>query len=434
MVPAMNKVNLVDWKTFFFDPVYLAIHIPTSHLIEVEVDVYEFLNGKNPSEEIDAQLAEISNQWPRPRTQPRKTDIHAISLNMAQGCNLRCTYCFAGEGDYGKKSMMSAETAIRAISQLSMGKPNFHVIFFGGEPLLNYKVIKEVVEWCSQQDVNYTYAMTTNGTLLSADKLDFFNEHRFAITISYDGKGLQGVQRKMHDNKTSSEPVVTKKLKVFQEKLGLLQKVILRSTITKENLDQLFDSVISTLTSHNYKLAVSSHTTDLQRLSFNEADVDKLGEVLEKVVAYFVEQQDFETLMKLDNVKKHIQIIHNGEVNQIACGAGVNYLTVSTSGSYFLCHRFNEDKTENYGSIDNGLNSEKLQQVLEFRKAKKEPCRSCWMREWCAGGCFHNHKMAKKDKFDVDPLFCKLQEIEMNTAIYIYKLLQDHRPDLLDRI
>src|SRR5262249_54506863 len=113
-------------------------------------------------------------------------------------------------------------------------------------------------------------------------------------------------------------------------------------------------------------------------------------------------------------------------------GAGVNYLTVSVEGDFYLCHRFNEDQSEKYGSISEGLDKPRLDEVAAFRGAALDPCKSCWLRQWCAGGCMHEHKVATGNKFDLDPMYCKLLSLEVSQAMRIYTLLLKKAPHLLD--
>jgi uncharacterized protein len=116
------------------------------------------------------------------------------------------------------------------------------------------------------------------------------------------------------------------------------------------------------------------------------------------------------------------------------CGAGLNYVSVSTSGRFYLCHRFTEDEEESVGEIDKGLNMEKLGKVLALRGRTQEPCRSCWMRNLCQGGCFHEHKKATGNIGSIDPIFCQLQETEMTLALRTYITLRNKAPELLSEV
>jgi uncharacterized protein len=429
------------WRAFRFDTGDFLLHVPSSHVLEVPKLLALAVRGEPlpPAEAADAasQLAALAAELPLPPPRrPVTVDNQAVSLNMAQGCNLRCTYCFAGEGDYGNKSMMTPATAIKTVEFFARGadgafRERFHVIFFGGEPMLNFSAIQAVVEWCEAQPCRFSFAMTTNGTLLTAEKVEWLKSKRFALNLSYDGKGLQARQRLTKDKTHNSESLVERKLASFTTQLGELRAFLLRATVTKANLDLLEEAIVSTLTARNFRLMVSHHATALRSLAFGDADIDKLGAVYQRVIDRFLAAGDYERLLRLDNLKGHLQTIHRGKTAQIACGAGVNYLTVSTAGRFYLCHRFNEDESECYGDVETGLDRGKLAAVAAFRDAKADPCRSCWMREWCAGGCFHEHKAARGDKFEIDPMYCKLQGIEIEQAMRVYTHLLQHAPHLL---
>lgn len=420
------------WRAFTFETGHFLLHVPSSHVLEAPESLVRHVLGLAPSAAAEAELEALAKSLPLPPPRVVTPDIQAVSLNMAQGCNLRCTYCFAGEGDYGVKGMMTLATAVAALSLLAQGKQRFHVVFFGGEPMLNFGVIEKVVAWCEGQECKFSFAITTNGTLLTKEKLEWFKQKRFAMTLSYDGKGLQSRQRLNKDKSTNSEQLVERKVEAFGEQLAALRDVVIRATITKENIDHLERAMVTTLSSHNFKLAVAHHATPLRAFQFTDADIERLGATFQRVIDRLIEAKDWVNLVKLDNVMKHVKSIHKGRTNLRACGAGVNYLTVSVDGVFYLCHRFNEDATEAFGSVAVGLDHPRLNEVAAFRGAAKDPCNTCWLRQWCAGGCMHEHKAATGNKFDLDPMYCKLLSLEVTQAMRIYTVLLESRPDLLD--
>ena len=432
-IPAVPSAAVLgEWRAFTFSTGHFLLHIPSSHVLAVpEVLAFE-VRGEAHDPAAAAELQRLASTLPRPAQVHIKTDIRAISLNLAQGCNLRCTYCFAGEGDYGTKGMMSLATATAAIDLLAKDKPNFHVVFFGGEPMLNFSVIEQVVTWCEQRPQDITFSITTNGTLLTAEKLAWFKTKRFAMNLSYDGKGLQARQRLNKDKASNSEALVQKKLAVFGEQLAQLREFRLRSTVTRENLDQLEDSLLHTLSSSNFKVLVAQHATSINGMKFSKEDIDEVGVILRRVIDRCLDGGDYARLLRLDNLKQTIRTIHRGKTGGMACGAGVHYLTVSVGGGFYLCHRFNEDESERFGDIQAGLDTAKLDEIAHFRTAKKAPCDTCWMREWCAGGCFHEHKTASGDKFKIDPRFCQMQDREFSEAMRVYTVLLQKAPHLLE--
>jgi uncharacterized protein len=420
------------WKAFRLDTGSFLLHVPTSHLLEVDPEVVSHVTGEKVDPEIETQLAEMVAGFPKPAPRQVETDIYSVSLNMAQGCNLRCTYCFAGEGDYGVKGMMTFETARSVLEFFTKGRERFEVVFFGGEPMLNFEVIKQVVAWCETQTCRFSFAMTTNGTLLSEERLQWLKEKRFSISWSYDGKSLQDRQRLLKDKKTGSGAIVARKLEAFQDALGKLRDFKVRTTVSRENLHLLEESLLNTLTATNFKLYFARHATSESAAAFTDEDIDKLGNILKSVVDRLLEERDYAKLLRVGNLRRRLKNIDKGTTGEMSCSAGVNYLTVSVEGNFYLCHRFNEDESENFGNVARGLDQERLTQIREARMAKKEPCSSCWVRQWCAGGCFHEHKAATGDKLQMDPAFCKLQAIETEQALRIYAAVREHAPALLE--
>ena len=429
--PAKDPRYAPEWKAFSFGSGHFLLHVPSSHVLDVPAELAAQVRGETSDPTVAEELTRLSEVLPRPPVRAIMPDIRAISLNMAQGCNLRCTYCFAGEGDSGSKGMMSFATSTAAINMLAAGKSNFHVVFFGGEPMLNFTVIEQVVAWCEAEQPSVTFSMTTNGTLLTADKVAWLRSKKFALNLSYDGKGVHAKQRLNKDKLSNSEALIERKIAAFGDQLATLREFRLRATVTKDALPILEAALVETLTTKNYKLFVAHHATSERGVEFSREDVDFLGQVFKRVIDRFLAASDYARLLKLENIQQAVRRIHHGKTGSMTCGAGINYLTVSVSGSFYLCHRFNEDEDERLGSIDEGLDKKKLADVATFRSAKKAPCNTCWMREWCAGGCMHEHKTAQGDKFAIDPRFCQLQNLEFEQAMRVYTVLLEKAPHLL---
>ena len=413
-------------------------------------------------------LTGLKAALPAPPTKPGpvKPDINTIAMNVAQSCNLRCTYCFAGDGDYGKLSMMDDTTARRTIEFFARGKSRLHVIFFGGEPLLNFSLIEQVVEFSKTfVETKFTWSITTNGTLLNSRHLEFFHQHGVIVNISWDGKGVQGTQRPMGpkarlpatangpkarlpatangpsksqpqgdvDTKGTSEQILMRKLERFQTELSALKGVQLRSTAMKNNLDNFEEGMIHTLTAWNYKFLMGYQATSDKKFAFGPDDVKRLAGIYDRVVDRFATAGEFDRLLRLEPMRSHLVKIKRAKKHQIFCLAGIHYLSVSSTGKFYLCHRFTEDSEECVGDIDAGINQSRLERYSTHRLVQHEPCNSCWMREWCGGGCFHENKAAGGTPFRPDPMFCHLQDLEMRAAMRIYTLLVSRNaPQLKD--
>lgn len=424
-----------DWKGFSFADGSYLLHVPSSHIIEGQKELVKYLSSPENNEQLNTAFKELEAQLPRePARQKDEIKIKAIALNVEQSCNLRCTYCYAGEGDYGKSSTITYDTSIKAVKSLSEGSKFFHISFFGGEPLLNFKIVQDVVEWCEKQEsTKYSYALTTNATLLNKSHLDFFKKHHFAITLSYDGKKIQEKQRLNMDYKTNADKLVRTKLNRYREELKKLDQFKIRSTIAKDNLENVKEGLSTNLDDYPYKMSFSRVASDEEKHKYSLDDIKKITIALNEMVEEYLTTQQYNKILRFGNIGGFIRSLHNGAIHQKACGAGITYLSVSTTGKYYLCHRFTEDNSESVGDIESGLNIKKLESYRDARLIKEEPCNSCWMRQWCAGGCFHENKIANKNTFKPDPLFCTLQDTEISLAMKAYTTILKKAPHLLER-
>lgn len=424
-IPSIHRRN---WKLIENELGTYLLHVPSSTLLRASMDIVGSSHCSS-----SCPLCSFEKQVQVPEKMPVKFDISAIALNVIESCNLRCTYCFAGDGDYGKPSEMGLQLAQQAIKFFTRERASLHIVFFGGEPLLNFKLIAQTVEWCeSQSDKSFSYALTTNGVLLRETMLSFFKKYKFALTVSYDGKYLQDKQRLGTRNQLKLGLVTEKKLERYSDALSQLKSVKIRSTVTVKHLSETFINIIMSLSSLAYQFAYARASVSHESSRFTRGDVEKLNNILREVVDYYLEKKEFAALMRISNIRKFVKMIHQGDYHRNFCGAGINYLSVSTTGNFYLCHRFTEDEEESFGSIENGLNVHKLREVNALRMNLIEPCKSCWMRNFCGGGCFHEHKLANNTITKVDPIFCLLQEAELQQSMRVYLHLQNEAPELLE--
>lgn len=417
-----------DWKSFTSEHCYFLFHVPSASILQVPTHLWQSLHTEcSPQNLKEVQELASSLKNTESYTSP---SISHIALNVVERCNLRCTYCYAGDGDYGKDSLMTFATAQRAIEYFAKSAPLLKITFFGGEPLLNFALIKNVVEWLESVGRSkpfFRFSITTNGLLLNEAHLNFFKTHDFEVKVSYDGKVLQETQRTKNAQVAEQ---IERKLKIFEEKIHQLRSFYLRTTVSREHLDSFAQNILETLHSHNYRLHYARVSNRTEQERFHLEDAEKLGTLWRLVIDRLVEEENWAALLRLGNFRNHLRKIHRGQA-QAFCGAGLNYVSVSTIGRFYLCHRFTEDEEESLGDLEKGLDGAKLSELLVLRGNTKEPCRSCWMRNLCKGGCFHEHKMGTGNKGRIDPVFCKLQDMEMTLALQSYITLKKKAPRVL---
>jgi uncharacterized protein len=429
-VPTSLNLNYRNWKLFEFAHGCYLLNIPTAHIYSIDAETAMSLKTSVKSE---AFLRDLEKDLPAPLQKVvEEVDITTIALNVEQSCNLRCVYCYAGDGDYGKDSTMTFAKATAVITALSSGKPNFQIHFFGGEPLLNFALIRDLILWCEEKaETKFRFSVTTNGVLLRGNITDFFKQHRVSVTISYDGKGVQEIQRKAQEGAKQSSDHVREKIKRYREELNLLPSFKIRATIAKEQIGQFKESMADSIEAFDSRVAFAPAFVDKFGNKYSMDETNQLAKQLEELVDGYLAEDDFDSVMKISSMRSFIDVLHRGRVNLNACSAGINYVSVSTTGTYYLCHRFTEDASAIVGDYKTGIDLPRLESIRDHRLGKKEPCNSCWMRNWCGGGCFHDNKVANADELAIDPKFCRLQDAEIRLAMKAYTKILVKRPEIL---
>lgn len=323
--------------------------------------------------------------------------LHALSLAIAQKCNLGCTYCYAQQGEFGDKAKsMDEQQARKAVDLLlSQAAPGAKVnlAFMGGEPLANRAVLRSVTDYASQQaaqrQVKCRFSITTNGTLLRPDDADFFERHGFAVTVSLDGAAEQHNRlRPFKGGKGSFERILERiaPLLALQRRM----QVSARVTVTpfNMNLPDTLDLFIG-MGFHSVGFSPLLRAAN-GRAEMGQAD---LAEMLEAMIACGLafEQNVLQgrryPFMNMQNALRELQ---RGTHRPYPCGAGAGYFGVSADGELSACHRFVGDEQGAMGSLDSGV--DRARQAIWLRERhvhRQQPCSDCWARYLCGGGCHH---------------------------------------------
>jgi uncharacterized protein len=328
---------------------------------------------------------------------PVRPRMHALSLAVAQKCNLGCTYCYAQEGAFGGRPRnMSADVALRAVDLLFQeARPgdNVSLSFLGGEPLFNRAVIHAATEHAlrlgSASKANVRFAITTNATLLQQQDSDFFENHGFAVTVSLDGLG------DFHDRQRSFKNGAGSFAKIMQRVQPLLDRqrqmqVSARVTVTPQNLAlcETLEAFID-LGFHSVGFSPLLHSPNGHGLM----QAPDLARLLEEMCEC---GRRFETAViagrryPFANIANAMREIHAGTHRPYPCGAGAGYFGVSAEGGLYACHRFVNDEAGSLGDIALGVDRERQDAWLRSRHVhRQEPCNGCWARYLCGGGCHH---------------------------------------------
>ncbi len=419
------------WKLFEFTHGSFLLHLQTAYIFSIDSATAHSLRTSLEDEQF---LQNLSQGLPvAPQRRLEEIDITNIALNVEQSCNLRCVYCYAGDGDYGRDSTMSFAKATAIIESLAQNKPHFHIHFFGGEPLLNFALIRDLVLWCEQREATkFRFSLTTNGMLLRDQIAEFLKMHRVSVTISYDGKGVQEQQRKSKDGAAHSSDYVRTKILKYQDDLSQLPNFKVRSTFAREQIEKFASAMADSLRSFDGQLSFAPAFSDKFGNSYSLAETELLAKQLVALVEGLLTDDDFDAVVKISSIRSFVRSLHKGRLNLNACSAGINYISVSTAGKYYLCHRFTEDSNAEVGDFKKGVDLTRLERIRHHRLGLQEPCNSCWMKNWCGGGCFHDNKVANNDELVIDRRFCLLQDTEINLAMKVYTVLLAKRPELLE--
>ncbi|NEQ42951.1 MAG: radical SAM protein [Leptolyngbya sp. SIOISBB] len=323
--------------------------------------------------------------------------LRALSLAIAQKCNLGCTYCYAQAGEFGDVAQsMSWEVAKAAVERLfedTQPGDRVNLSFMGGEPLINrplvYKATELAMAIAQERQAKVGFGITTNGTLLTAADADFFERYGFAVTVSLDGVGATHDRLRPFKGGGGSYDRILANLEPLLSRSRQMS-VSARVTVTPQNLnlrETLQDLIELGFHSVGFSPMLSSPTG---KAEMDTADLDIMLQQMMECGQEFERQTLAGRRYPFSNLTMALQQIHRGTHRPYPCGAGAGYMGVSADGNLWACHRFVNDEAGWMGDLDNGLNRDIQNQWLAARQVdRQEPCKSCWARYLCGGGCHH---------------------------------------------
>ena len=357
----------------------------------------------------------------------KKTVVKALCLHIAHDCNLRCSYCFAGTGDYkGARSLMSLEVGKRAIDFLienSGNRRNLEVDFFGGEPLMNFDVVKEIVYYARQREKeankNFRFTLTTNVLLLDEEKRAFINEHMHNVVLSLDGrKEINDEVRKRVDGSGSYDRVLPLALKMAEERKD--KDYYVRGTFTRKNLD--FGKDVLHLADVGFT-QISVEPVVAARDSGLDIRKEDLKTVCDEYERFAMEYYQRRKNGKWFNFFHFMIDLEGGPCvakRLRGCGSGTEYLAVTPEGDLYPCHQFVGQKEFLLGNIFDGLNNSTIrEEFIESNVYTKPQCNQCWAKFYCSGGCAANSWQFNGDiKIPYD-IGCELEKKRVECALWL---------------
>nr|WP_330381844.1 thioether cross-link-forming SCIFF peptide maturase [Defluviitalea phaphyphila] len=357
----------------------------------------------------------------------RNPIVKALCLHVTHGCNLKCKYCFAGEGEYGgNRALMSAEVGKKAIDFLiksSGNRRNLEVDFFGGEPLMNFEVVKEIVEYArsieKDYNKNFRFTITTNGILLNDEIQDYINKNMYNVVLSIDGRKEVNDKMRYTANHKGSYDVIVPKFKKLADSRNQTDYYV-RGTFTRENLD--FSEDVLHLADLGFKQISVEPVVAPKEMDYalKEEDLPILYEQYEKLAKELIKRKKegkgfnfFHFMIDLTQgpcVAKRLA----------GCGSGSEYLAVTPEGDLYPCHQFVGLEEFKMGSVFEGIKNKSMQKQFQSCNVyAKEECRNCWAKFYCSGGCAANAYQFHKDINVPYKIGCELEKKRIECAIYI---------------
>jgi uncharacterized protein len=329
---------------------------------------------------------------------PASVPVRALSLAVAQKCNLGCTYCYAQHGSFGgADSSMSIDVAKASVDRLLQDAPpgeKVSLAFLGGEPLTNRAVLQATTRYAAERaaaaGTEIAFALTTNATLLTSEDADFLDRHGFSVTVSIDGgREAHDLLRPFKSGRGSYDRVVERST-LLLSRAPRRCRVTARVTVTpsnlglRETLDELVDLGFDGVSfSPVLKSPTGAGQMAARELDAMLAELIACGEEFERRIRN-------DEFYPFSNIIGTLRRIHRPNRDAYPCGAGGGYLGVSSKGDLAACHRFVDDAAGAMGNVADGVDATRQQRWLSERNVHaQEPCRACWARHLCGGGCHH---------------------------------------------
>jgi uncharacterized protein len=391
---------------------------PEFHLFRTPRGAHLFVTDGSRLYDLDDATAEIFERAPVPEdggrgmlrdlglvgprraispVAPEPPPLHSISLNIAQVCNMSCHYCYADEGRFlGSSRLMDAETAFKTVDWLiSSSDPgsDLELGFMGGEPLLNRSVLHQVTRYASRRAAaagrQMRFSLTTNATLITREDAELLHEFAFLVQVSIDGDAASNdAARPMHD-RTGSYASILRGVGELRRAGGSAQ-LSARATVTPrsrrlvETLDHLIGLGFDDAGFAPVVVAPSPQD------AFCEAGFRRFLAEMKECGQKALDELLDGRLYPFANFHSALQQIHRGTHRPYPCGAGAGYLSANAAGEFYACHRLIDDAQFAMGDLSGGPDrAARARHLVKAHVDAAEPCRGCWARYLCGGGCYH---------------------------------------------
>lgn len=425
-----------------------AIHVVDDVVYDVvmlweslnQEEIFDKLKGRYDGEELSEAIEEVAALVKEGELftkdqyedyvlefKKRPTVVKALCLHIAHDCNLACKYCFAEEGEYhGRRALMSFEVGKEALDFLianSGSRRNLEVDFFGGEPTLNFQVVKDLVAYGREQEKihnkNFRFTLTTNGVLLNDEIMEFANKEMANVVLSIDGR------KEVNDN-----------MRPFRGGQGSYDVIVPKFLKFAESRNQENYYVRGTFTHHN--LNFSKDVLHLADLGFKQISVEPV--VAKETESYAIKEEDLPRLLEEYDILAAEMAKRKKEGNPFTffhfmidleggpcvakrlsgCGSGTEYLAVTPWGDFYPCHQFVGNEDFCMGNVKTGITRTDIRDSFKSCNVyAKEKCRECFARFYCSGGCAANSYNFHGDIHNAYSIGCELEKKRVECAIML---------------
>lgn len=448
-----------DWHRFTCNDLRLlvdanrgAVHVLDEYAWAM-LDAWE-QKGGIPSDQCRAAAEELAAVLqPHPVSYPEglipTNGLKALCLNVAHDCNLRCRYCFAGQGHPGgarRTALMSVEVGRAALDLLIRESGDFdrlEVDFFGGEPLMNFATVQDLVGYGRQQAQRHGksihFTLTTNAVLLDDEKLSFLNQAQVSLIMSLDGRPkIHDRMRPRPGGQGGSYHLVSPKIQAVARSRNHVDYWV-RGTYTRYNLDFCADAMhlVDDLGLKNISLepVVAEVGGDAEAAppdyALRPTDLPELAQQYQRLAFLVAEREQQGRPFSFYHFNLDLEHGPCLAKRITGCGAGYDYLAVTPEGEIYPCHQLVGQEGFKLGDVTRGILRSEL--VDEFRRAhvgNKPSCRDCWARFWCGGGCHANAWASSGDLYHPYALGCAIQKLRIEAGLYVQaKRYLAHHPD-----
>ncbi|MBR9827110.1 MAG: quinohemoprotein amine dehydrogenase maturation protein [Oceanospirillales bacterium] len=459
--PNLHRVD-VDARQMLF-------HIPSSSIFELDELGRELLHVFDCHEQVQPEhLAELQVRYSveavnevldelrsleviseagvvaRINPEPQKVDkfpLNTVVLNVNTGCNLSCTYCYKEDlTTPSKGEKMASATAIQSVEMMlreSPNQPNYNVVFFGGEPLSNMTLIREVVAYCEERfaalDATVDFTMTTNATLLNESLVDWFNEHRFGLTISMDGPKAMHDKNRITVGGQGTYDVVRRKVEMLLARYTA-RPVGCRVTLTRgvTDVETIYDHLSGEL--GFFEVGFGPVTSgDIAEYNLTGEELVEVFAGMKRLGKRYLDAALRNENFGYGNMHQLITDMYEGNKKLVPCGAGIGLLAVDKDGGLNLCHRFTGSDMPLFGDIENGIDRPRLAEFVEKRLDRSNTgCETCRIRNLCSGGCYHESYAKYGDPTHPSYHYCDLMRDWVDFGVEVYSRIMLENPGFFD--